>query len=144
MLLVADVDFLWSHEICKKQANIRPLKHPEKFIPFIKFKRSNQPQTLQIYSGRPCRQSGRAKLNVNTVLPGCTFQPKVQATVKGTRQLQCSRLRHFSVYFLNVQKSRRLLKSLPCVRGLLFLFRGQETRRERVCSVPSACRKNGL
>lgn len=49
-----------------------------------------------------------------------TFQFKVRATFKGTRQLQCSRLRHFFVYFQNVLKSLSLLKYFPCARGSSF------------------------
>lgn len=86
---------------------------------------------------RPCRLSSEAELNVNTVLPRCTFHLKVQATVKGTRQLQCSSLRHFFVYFLNVQKSLSLLKSLPCVGGLLFLSEGKKLAVRNVHS--SSC-----
>lgn len=87
--------------------------------------------------GRLCSQ---AKLNVNTVLPHCTFQLKVRATVKGTRQLQSSRLRHFFVYFIDVQKSQSLLKSFPCVQGLLFLSKGRKVLSVCImCTVPAVC-----
>lgn len=74
-------------------------------------------QQRNLYRTRvPFRLSSQAKLNVNIVLPWCTFQLKVQAKVKRTRQLQCSHLCHFFVYFPNVHKSLSLLKSFPCVK----------------------------
>lgn len=88
--------------------------------PSVKKSFSNQAKTLENISRVSCRFWNPAKLNVNTVLSHCTFQLKVQATAKGTRQLQRSHLRHISVYFLKVQKTLNLLKSFLCFRRFLF------------------------
>lgn len=87
-------------------------------------KQSNRPLQRTVVERHAA--SNQAELNVNTVLPHCTFQLKVQATVKGGRQLHCGRLRHFSVYLLKCSEACEPFEvSSLCSGGFYFFPRGR-------------------